>query len=441
MNPLPAGWKRAALRHLGRITNGATPSASESEFWGGDIPWATPEDLGRLQGRDLETTSRLITEAGYRSCGTSLVPPGSIFLSTRAPIGHLAIARQSMCFNQGCRAITLKSDHLPEFFFYYMSAIREDLASYGQGSTFRELSRDKLAAVRVRIPPRDQQVLIAEFLDRETARIDALIAKQKHMLGLLDEHRRARLSQVLLNGLHNERSVISTSSTAVPQLPVGWRLARGRDVLWRIEQGWSPQCDAREADDHEWGVLKVGCVNGDRFDAAENKALPSDLAPIEALEVREGDLLMSRANTRELVGSASLVGRVRPRLLLCDKLYRLCLRSNWIKPRYAELVLTSDLTRKALEAAATGASPSMKNISQEAVRDLVLPLPPLAEQEQIADHLDAYRARHATLRARATEMIERLREHRASLITAAVTGGVTAAAPLADRGPASARAA
>jgi type I restriction enzyme S subunit len=98
----------------------------------------------------------------------------------------------------------------------------------------------------------------------------------------------------------------------VGETPSPWEVRRLKFCLRGIEQGWSPACENRPAELHEWGVLKVGCVNGTAFNPDEQKALPPDLEPIPELEIKPGDVLMSRANTRELLGSASVVGQVRP---------------------------------------------------------------------------------------------------------------------------------
>src|SRR5215813_2008139 len=86
---IPSHWDVKAIRRLFKILNGATPKSGEPSYWDGEIPWATPDDLGDLSGDTLTSTRRAITEEGYDSCGTSLAPSGSLVLSTRAPIGHL----------------------------------------------------------------------------------------------------------------------------------------------------------------------------------------------------------------------------------------------------------------------------------------------------------------------------------------------------------------
>lgn len=118
------------------------------------------------------------------------------------------------------------------------------------------------------------------------------------------------------------------------EVPEHWALVPIKRVLQSIEQGWSPQCEAATAEPGEWGVLKVGCVNGGKFNAQENKALPAELTPDERLAIRRGDVLVSRANTRELVGSAAIAERDYSNLLLCDKLYRLRVNVSLCDPAF-----------------------------------------------------------------------------------------------------------
>jgi type I restriction enzyme S subunit len=246
------------------------------------------------------------------------------------------------------------------------------------------------------------QRAIADYLDAETARIDALIAKKQRMVELLDE-----------------RAVAFIEDAA---LDAGWEaVALGR-LVWRIEQGWSPQCEARLPDGDEWGVLKVGCVNRGEFRADEVKAVPADLAPRPEYLVRDGDLLMSRANTRDLVGSAGVVCGIRPRTLLCDKLYRIRLDNRKVNHRFVSLWLQTSAVRSQIELEATGASDSMQNVGQDTVRGLPIPLTTLEQQESFVKQCDRERARITRLVGSLQRQIVLLQEHRQALITAAVTG-------------------
>ena len=171
------------------------------------------------------------------------------------------------------------------------------------------------------------------------------------------------------------------------------RSVRLKFLLNSIEQGWSPECDNVAAQDGEWGVLKTGCVNNAVFNPRENKRLPVSIDPVPEYEVRPGDVLMSRANTTELLGSAAYIRETPQRLLLCDKLYRLTAKPAVVEPRFLAWFLASATARSQLEPEATGTSGSMQNIAQDTVRDLWMPMLPYSRQVAVADFLDCETAR------------------------------------------------
>ena len=205
-------------------------------------------------------------------------------------------------------------------------------------------------------------------------------------------------------------------------------------VLSKVQQGASPQCEDRQADEGEWGVLKAGCANGGQFRPAENKALPASTEPWPDLEIEAGDLLISRANTTKLAGSAAYVYACRRFLLLCDKLYRLVVRAGRSDARYLAYSLGSHPCRAQIESQATGASGSMQNISQDIVRNLLLPIPPLPTQKAIADFLDRKTAAIDALIEKKQKLLELLAEKRAALINQAVTKGLDPGVPMKDSG-------
>ena len=152
--------------------------------------------------------------------------------------------------------------------------------------------------------------------------------------------------------------------------------------------------------------------------------LPPDLEPIPALGISTGDLLISRANTRELVGSAAVAMREYPKLLLCDKLYRLRLRPDHASPTFLCLYLGSDRARGRIELEATGASASMVNIAQSVVLELEVAVPPIEEQQSIIATLNHQIAKLDALTTEAERGIGLLQERRTALISAAVTGKI-----------------
>ncbi len=163
-----------------------------------------------------------------------------------------------------------------------------------------------------------------------------------------------------------------------------WQVIPLGKLLLDIHTGKSLSCEERPAELHEWGVLKVSAVSWGAFNPLANKVLPLDFPQPERYEVCSGDILISRANTTELVGASVLVGETRPNLMLSDKTLRLVPDESLILKPYLQISLQLPKARQFIEAQATGTSPSMKNISQDIIRHIPILYPPLQEQRRIA---------------------------------------------------------
>jgi type I restriction enzyme S subunit len=311
-----------------------------------------------------------------------------------------------------------------EYLYWACKALEDRVRSETVGMGIPHVNGEYLANLRVPTPHEQRQRAIADYLDRETARIDALIAAKERVLALLAEKRRALITRAVTKGLDPTVPMKDSGIPWLGKIPAHWKATRLKFHLHRIEQGWSPQCEAVPAGPDDWGVLKAGCVNGDAFNPDENKRLPDHETPLPNLEIRPGDVLMSRANTTDLLGSAAIAHDVRPRLLLCDKLYRLDVNTAALLKGFLVYFLRTPSGRFDFERTATGASNSMQNISQEVVRNVWLPVPPLDEQRAIVEHITEETAKLDALRAATERSIALLKERRAALISAAVTGQI-----------------
>ncbi len=267
------------------------------------------------------------------------------------------------------------------------------------------LNVSDLQSMTVPLVSADEQRAIADYLDRETTRIDTLIEEQQRLIEMLRERRGAVVEEAV--------AIVDTSG------------ARLKHIIRSVRQGWSPQCCSWPADGVEtWAVLKAGAANGGYFRPMENKELPEEQTPRPEITVVRGDLIVSRANTRELVGSAAVVEGDFPRLMLCDKLYAFSLDESRADSRFVAAVLGSRRWRDLIELEATGASHSMLNISQSDIVNLPMQLPPVDEQRRLMTYLNSETAKADTLIAESERLIELARERRAALITVAVTGQV-----------------
>ncbi len=181
------------VKHLidvcGKITQGGTPDTSNPDYWNGSIEWLTPAEMGNIETRFIDSTSRKITEEGLRNCSSDLLPINSVIISTRAPIGHLAINRSLMAINQGCKALIPNESTNYNFLYYSLLNSKPFLVDLGAGNTFKELSGSSLKNFEAPFPELSEQQKIAdclsaldELLTAERARLEALKAYKKGLL-------------------------------------------------------------------------------------------------------------------------------------------------------------------------------------------------------------------------------------------------------------------
>ena len=284
------------------------------------------------------------------------------------------------------------------------------------GTTNRvRLDLDLFDDLQFPLPPLPEQRAIAAVLDS----IDEAIERTDEVIAATERLRDSLLHDLLTRGLPGHH----TTRRDVPGLgtiPADWEVVRLGECLERIEAGRSPLCESRSARNGEWGVLKVSSVSWGTFQPEENKAL-TELSEVDPrYEVNAGDIILSRANTPELVGRAVLVRTAPPRLLLSDKTLRLVPERARIEPVFLLLALGLPRSRAQISGSASGSSRSMFNVSQESLRSVRLPLPPLAEQRALAATLDSVEA--TVERARAERAA--LQSSKASTADALLTGRV-----------------
>ena len=156
---------KVLIKDIAEVVNGSTPSTKENSYWDGTIPWITPKDLSAFSGRYISSGERNITKEGYQSCSTTLVPKNTILLTSRAPIGYLAIAKNDLCTNQGFKSLICNQSRiLPLYMFYWLSTKIEFLKSISGGATFKELSKTSLENVVMDLPNIVQQQHIVDTI-------------------------------------------------------------------------------------------------------------------------------------------------------------------------------------------------------------------------------------------------------------------------------------
>lgn len=274
------------------------------------------------------------------------------------------------------------------------------------------------------IPFDDEQKAIASFLDRETARIDNLIAEKQTFINLLKEKRQALISHVVTKGLDPNVKMKDSGVEWIGEVPEHWDVLLHRRLINTIEQGWSPQADSNPPNDNQWGVTKLSAVKSGSFYPGECKAMLDEHDPSKGLRVNEGDFLITRANTPELVGDVCIVGNLDDRkIIICDLIYKLIYDKS-TNPRYMMYWFLGQPARAQIKIDARGSSMTMAKIAQSHIKSWKIPVPPIEEQGQAVAYLDQVLSKLYSISKEVEASIDYLREHRTALISAAVTGKI-----------------
>ncbi len=187
----PKQWPVRKIEDVAEIVSGATPRTDNEPYWDGDVNWVTPKELSTLESLYIGETERRITRQGLESCAASILPPGSVLFSSRAPIGHTAICTAPMATNQGFKSFVPRPDVMePHFLLFWLRVRRSFLEGLGTGATFKEVSKAVVARIDLCVPPFDLQSQFARRVvalegirsvqREEREQLDALFASLQH---------------------------------------------------------------------------------------------------------------------------------------------------------------------------------------------------------------------------------------------------------------------
>lgn len=350
-------WPMVRLGDVCEISIGKTPARKNPEYWGKGHPWLSIRDMN--QGRFLSATAEQITDLAVRETTPRLCEPGTVLFSFKLSIGKVGIAQIPLYTNEAIAAFvpleakTLLNEYLFHALQYFGSNLEGQRAVMGQ-----TLNKASLSQITIPLPPLDEQRRIAAILD-ETG---ALIEKVDTELSVLQKAQHSRLHEVL------RRS---------PQVPL-------KTYVESIQSGKS----VKEASTDEVcnRVLKISAVTSGIFEPGESKPLPDDYTPADAHRVQKGDVLVSRANTAELVGASALVVDEVQNLYLPDKLWRLNLAQG-AQAAVIVGILQNAVIRSRISAKASGSGGSMKNITQSAFLQVLVPQLSTGEQVKLSSFL------------------------------------------------------
>ena len=287
-----------------------------------------------------------------------------------------------------------------------------------------QLTDDRFLAAPIPLPPLGEQAAIVKYLGHAHARIDRAVAAKRKLIALLEEQKQAIIHQAVTRGLDPSVPLKDSGIPWLGEIPAHWKVTLLGRLLAGIEQGWSPVAAEGDLEDDQWAVLTLAAIDRGRFcDSAHKPIARSAKIPMR-LELRDGDLLLTRSNTRSRVGDVAIVRNPRKRTIFSDLIYRLRFAEQRIAPEFAALVLRSRIGRIQIERDARGSSNTMPKISHALIRGWRIPLPPLQDQVTIVRGVDAQLLGSSSAIGTVTQEIELLREFLTRLTSDVVTGQV-----------------
>lgn len=224
---IPQEWEVKKIKHSFIVFSGATPKSEVSDNWDGDIPWITPADF-KTEDKYVSKGRKNLSKLGYNSCGTTLVPTGSIVFSKRAPVGTVALTSNDLCTNQGCLSCVCRdSSRINTTYYYYvMSVFTEQFELVSTGTTFKEIAVDVFSNFILPCPDFQQQNLIAEFLDRKCAEIDSVISKTKATIEQYKALKQSVITQAVTKGIRPDRPMKESGIEWIGEIPQEWKISK-----------------------------------------------------------------------------------------------------------------------------------------------------------------------------------------------------------------------
>ena len=397
---LPHGWATRRFDQIGELCSGSTPSSSRTEFWDGTTVWVTPTDLSRLNTPYLRDSAKHITEQGLRNCSARLLPPGSIVLSSRAPIGYVAIPTVPFCTNQGCKSIALHSSFHSEFVYYAVTAVVPRLKQIGEGTTFAEISKSSLAKAEVVLPiDKAEQAKIAKVLstlDRVIEQTEALITKQQRIkTGLMQD---LLTRGIDVHGNLRSEQTHEFKDSSLGRIPAGW------EVKALSEIGWFTNGINKSKEDFGFGTLFVNIadVYPDHLDVHSLGRLNASDAEATRYGLNIGDILIDRSSVKlEGVGYPTVFEGHNEPVVFCGFIIRFRPRVD-ISSRFLCLQMRDDPFRTEVFKVATRSA--NVNVNQESLAELRIKIPTVDEQNRIVSFEAAIDREHQNLRTQLVKL-------------------------------------
>lgn len=364
---LPDSWSWKKVRQVAEVVSGATPRRDVPAYWNGDVPWITPKEIGGLEDPIITRTEECITEEGYQSASCQMLPIGTVLLSSRAPIGHLAITGLPVCTNQGFKNLVPKKGTYSKYLYWAVRARKQDLVDLGRGATFKEVSKAIVEEFELPFPSdEDEQKRIAALLDKA----DALRRKRQEALRLTDDFLRSTFLDLFGDPekhgwpMETVEDMLSARPNAIRTGPFGSQLLHSEFV----DSGIAVLgIDNAVQNEFRWG--KPRFISEEKYEQ------------LRRYTVHPGDVIITIMGT---VGRCAIVPADIPTAINTKHLCCLTLDRSKCLPEFLHTYfLTHPIARRYLGQSAKGAI--MDGLNMGLIKALPVPKVPLQFQQRFSD--------------------------------------------------------
>ena len=360
------GWKYKKIKDVGEVIGGTTPSTTNPEFWGGDICWISPAEL---HGEHyLYDSIKKITAKAVSAKSLKELPVGTVILSSRAPIGKIAINKVSMYCNQGFKCVVCGPELYNEFLYWWLYGKVDYLNSLGTGATFKEISKTVVENIVVPIPPLDEQQRIVSRLDAAFAHIDELKANTEKQL-------------------NEARALFQKALTKAMEPKEGWEEKKLEDLCTDIVD--CPHSTPRKVDHPtKYPCIRTSELKGGKIEWESMQYLDEDEYIVRTARIKPqpNDIVYGREGT---YGDAALLPEgycfslgQRTMLFRPDVRY--------VAPKYLHYNVISSHVYKQAKAKNSGCGVGHVNVKD--IKVFKIGVPSLSEQQRIVSRLDSLSA-------------------------------------------------
>ena len=411
----------ARLKHvLAALISGGTPDTNNDDYWSdGDegIAWVAIGDMSTAA--QVLATEKRITESGLASKRLRVMPPGTLIYSIYASMGHVAELAIPATINQALLGFEFVEDVEPSFAKWWLRHLQPVLLAEASSNTQDNLNADKVKNLPFPAIDLASQVCIASYLDRETARIDELIAEKERMLALLDEKRSALISRVVTHGLDPNALLKPSGLEWVGEIPVHWEIQPIK-YLAEVGNGSTPSVENADYwDEGGFPWLNSSVVNVSPVTSASRYVTETALRECHLPKIQPPAVLVGitgQGKTRGMAALLEMEATINQHLAFIKP------RSQQIGTEYLCYLLGHAYAFLRSDSDAAGSTKGA--ITCEQLASMKIPFPPIYEQSEICTRIRKSLEVSTPLRSEITRSLHLLAERRSSLITAAVTGQI-----------------